>query len=366
MKILVVNYRDRLHPAAGGAEMHLHKIFSRIAALGNCVVLLTTAFANCKRREIVDNITVVRTGSDLLFQFAVAKNLNKLDKEFNFDIIVEDLNKLPLFTPFFTKKKVVVQMHHLWLHSIFYEAPLPIAIAVWLFERTIPFCYKKEHFIVVSPSTKSELSQIGISKSRISVIYNGAENVLNMPVAKATEPYFLWLSRVHRYKGIWVALKAFKEFAQPNVKLTIAGDGPLLKKLPAWLKKNSLTDKVEILGYVSAQKKRELMQNALALLQTSFKEGWGLTVIEAAKLGTPTIASNVAGLKDSVKDNVTGLLFGAGNYSECAQKMLLFYNNSDLRKNLSVAAKNYADSFSWDTAAKETLELLHMQVHFER
>ena len=379
MNILVVNYRDRRHPAAGGAEKHLHRIFSLIAEAGHQVVLLTTAFAGCKEREVVDGIQVVRKGGDLLFQLTVAMNIRKLDREFNFDVVVEDLNKLPLFTPFFVKKPVLVQMHHLWRGSIFHEASFPVAFVVWAFERMIPWFYRKQPFVVVSPSTKRELEEIGIAEDRISVIYNGSDSddPIQMepgsdsdnPVSssdavpdeeESSVPYFLWLSRVHRYKGIWTALEAFGEFAEnhPDVKLVVAGDGPLLKKIPAWLKERGLTEHVELLGFVSSEKKKKLLENAVALLQTSFKEGWGLTVVEAAKHGTTTIASDVPGLRDSVRNGETGLLFPVGDAHTCAMEMDRIYSDDDLRTRLSHAAKSYADEFRWDIAAEKTLDLL--------
>ena len=365
MNILVVNYRDRLHPAAGGAEKHLHRIFSLIAEAGHQVVLLTTAFPGCKSREMVDGIEVVRRGSDLLFQLAVALNVKRLDRKYHFDVVVEDLNKLPLFTPFLIRKPVVVQMHHLWRGSIFHEASFPVAAAVWLFERVIPWFYRKQPFIVVSPSTKRELEEIGIAEDRISVIYNGSDDAEVAPVPEAAEdsfsvPYFLWLSRVHRYKGIWTALSAFEEFAEkhPDVKLVVAGDGPVLKKIPAWLVQRGLSDRVELLGFVSSSKKRRLLQNAVALLQTSFKEGWGLTVVEAAKLGTTTIASDVPGLRDSVRNGETGLLFPVGDAHTCAMEMDRLYCDDDLRSRLSLAAKSYAGEFRWDIAAEKTMDIL--------
>ncbi len=371
MNILVVNYRDRLHPAAGGAEKHLHRIFSLVAEAGHKVVLLTTAFAGCKPRETVDGIEVIRKGGDLLFQLTAAMNIRSLDREFNFDVVVEDLNKLPLFTPFLIKKPVVVQMHHLWRGSIFHEAAFPVAFVVWAFERMIPFFYTKQPFIVVSPSTRRELSEIGVEEDRISVIYNGSDDVEpttlleeSAPGEETDEtpstPYFLWLSRVHRYKGIWTALEAFEKFAEnhPDVKLVVAGDGPLLKKIPAWLNQRGLSDRVDLLGFVSTAKKRKLLQNAVALLQTSYKEGWGLTVVEAAKLGTTTIACDVPGLRDSVRNGETGLLFPVGDTESCAFEMDRIYSNDDLRMRLAQAAREYADEFRWDIAAEMTLDLL--------
>ncbi len=368
-----------MHPAAGGAEKHLHRIFSKIVEMGHKVVLFTTTFPGAKEREVVDGIQVIRKGGDLMFQFTVALNLKKLDREFNFDVVVEDLNKLPVFAHWFVRKPLLVQMHHLWRKSIFAEAAFPVAFGVWFFERIIPFFYRTQPFVVVSPSTKKELAEIGVNEGRISVIYNGSE----MPPVAAQfnegsccetaaqssrenepEPYFLWLSRVHRYKGIWTALEAFEIFSKkhPEAQLKIVGDGPVLKKLPAWISAHGLDGKVELTGYVPSARKYELITSSLALLQTSFKEGWGLTVMEAAQLCKTTIASDVPGLRDSVRDGETGILFPSGDAAACATAMEKVYGDVELRETLGQNAKRYAESFSWENSARETLELLQRTV----
>ena len=380
-----------MHPAAGGAEKHLHRIFSKIVEMGHEVVLFTTSFPGAKEREVVDGIQVVRKGGDLLFQLTVALNLKKLDREFNFDVVVEDLNKLPVFAHWFVRKPLLVQMHHLWRKSIFSEALFPIAFGVWFFERIIPLFYRSQPFVVVSPSTKKELAEIGVDESRISVIYNGSEMppiavpqecaesretsenaevranaaLENADAGKnAWTPYFIWLSRVHRYKGIWTALEAFEIFSQkhPEVQLKIVGGGPLLKKLPAWIKAHGLEGKVELTGFVPAARKYELLSSSLALLQTSYKEGWGLTVMEAAQLCKTTVASDVPGLRDSVRDGETGILFPSGDAPACASAMEKIYGDAGLRATLGQNAKRYALTFSWENSARETLELLERTV----
>lgn len=371
-----------MHPAAGGAEKHLHRIFGKIVEMGHTVVLFTTTFPGAKEREVVDGIQVIRKGGDLMFQLTVALNLKKLDREFNFDVVVEDLNKLPVFAHWFVRKPLLVQMHHLWRKSIFAEAAFPVAFGVWFFERIIPFFYRTQNFVVVSPSTKKELAEIGVDESRISVIYNGSENpnfprcadlsassaesceIMTNPAMNAANPYFIWLSRVHRYKGIWTALEAFEIFSKshPEVQLKIVGGGPLLKKLPAWIKSHGLDGKVELTGFVPAARKYELLSSSLALLQTSYKEGWGLTVMEAAQLCKTTIASDVPGLCDSVRDGETGILFPSGDAAACALAMEKIYGDAGLRAALGQNAKRYALTFSWENSARETLELLQRTV----
>ena len=258
-----------------------------------------------------------------------------------------------------------------------------MAFGVWFFERIIPFFYRTQPFVVVSPSTKKELAEIGVDESRISVIYNGSEKP-NVPGGKdfatsaavscenaadsresdVAEPYFIWLSRVHRYKGIWTALEAFEKFSKshPEVNLYVVGDGPLLKKLPTWIQSHGLEGKVVLTGFVSAARKYELLSSSLALLQTSYKEGWGLTVMEAAQLCKTTIASDVPGLCDSVRDGETGILFPSGDAAVCASAMEKIYSDAELRASLGKNAKRYALTFSWEKSAREMLELLERTI----
>jgi glycosyltransferase involved in cell wall biosynthesis len=361
MKIFALNYRDRTHPMAGGAEVHFHKIFGRLAELGHSVMLFTTSYKNASSHEFIDGIEIVRCGSDAFFQLNVFRKVPKLIKEFKPDFIYEDLNKLPLFSPWITKIPKLIQILHLWKFSIFKEASFPVAFAVWLAERMIPFVYKNCYFATISPSGKKELTSLGIAKEKISVIYCGMESsYMEAEKVRDKSLYFLWLGRFRKYKGVWVALEAFRIFAKkhPDVKLFFAGTGPEEAKMKAKIEEWGLEGKVEFLGLISEEKKIEFMGKALGILQTSYKEGWGLTVIEAAACGTASIASNVSGLCDSVKDGKTGLLFRAGNASDCAKKMEEFYSNADLRKALESEARSYASSFDWENSAKETLFLM--------
>jgi len=370
LRILILNYRDRTHPLAGGAEVHLHKIFGRLAELGHSVMLFTTNYAQTSAskvkklapaNEIIDGIEVVRCGGDLLFPLNCILRVPRLVKKFKPDIIYEDLNKLPLFSPCIAKTPKLIQILHLWKFSIFKEVSFPVALAVWLSEKIIPFVYKNCRFATISPSGKKELCELGIAKEKISVIYCGMESkYFENEKVRDKSPYFLWLGRFRKYKGVWVAFEAFKIFAKkyPDVKLLFAGSGPEETKMRLKAKEWGLGDRVEILGLVSEEEKIELMNKALGILQTSYKEGWGLTVIEAAACGTASIASNVSGLCDSVKDKETGFLFKAGSAEDCAKKMEMLYDNPILRGGMESEAKSYASSFDWEKTARETLFLM--------
>lgn len=359
MKILVLNYRDMMHPQAGGAEVHLHRIFGRLQKLGNEILLITTRFPGCSDEETVEGIRVKRIGSDLSFQFLIPIYWRRILKSFPADLIVEDINKLPFFTPLFSKLPKLIQIHHLWRYSIFQETSFPLAFMVWLQERMIPWFYRGDAFSAVSPSTVQELVDLGIPSERISLIYNGTEEEwAQYEPQREKQATFLWLGRIRRYKGVWVALEAFRKAHkhQPAMKLIFAGTGPeevpLRKAVQEW----GLQDSVEFKGRVTQEEKRHLLRQSAALIQSSYKEGWGLTVMEAAACGTISLASHVPGLQDSVQDRKTGYLFPVGNASVLAELMCKVLENSELRRSMEQEARHFALGFSWDIASRLTVD----------
>ncbi|HSQ41281.1 MAG TPA: glycosyltransferase family 4 protein [Fibrobacteraceae bacterium] len=361
MRILILNYRDIKHPLAGGAEVHLHRIFGRIASWGHSVRLVTTSFPGAPEQETIDGIEVLRLGRGLLFQWLLTRRLSTIIQEFNPDVLVEDVNKRPFFTVFFNKIPKLIQIHKLWGFSIFHEASFPIAFLIWAQEHLLGIAYKGNTFAAVSPSTVSELEALGIPSRDIHLVYNGSEQDWgDLELQREKGTYFLWLGLLSKYKGVWVALHAFRKVAAklPEIKLVFAGAGPEEKSMRAAVTKWGLQDRVEIRGRVSAEEKRDLLRGALALIQSSFKEGWGLTVIEAGICGTLSIASRVPGLRDSVRDGETGILFTAGESSELAGQMIRVVNNPDERRGMEAGARAFAMGFSWEKSAAQTLEIL--------
>lgn len=353
---------------AGGAEVHLHRIFGILASQGHSVKLLTTAFAGAPSSEIVDGIEVERFGNDLTYQFLVLGRVRRADREFRPDIIVEDINKLPFYSALVSSTPKFLLFHHLWGRSIFREASFPIAFPVWLHEQAMRFFYSHLPASAVSPSTIDELRELGFPSERLHLVYNGTEQdwFAQDPIPPSDKPdQLLWLGRMRRYKGVWVALEAMKIVKQsyPQIKLCFAGSGPEIDAMKSKVTEWGLTDQVQILGRVSDADKTRLLRQSKALIQSSFKEGWGLTVIEAAACGTPAIASRVAGLRDSVIDQKTGILFDAGDANQLAIAIIRLCTDSDLLDAYSGAALDHARSFSWENSAAQTLELLQNTIN---
>lgn len=365
MKILIFNWQDIRNPLSGGAEVHMQEIFSRIANLGHEVTLYCSSFKGAKREENIGGIQVIREGGRYFFNFRVMyKYITKFRKE-NYDIVIDDMNKIPFFTPLYVRKPLVFIIHHLFNKSIFLEAPFPMASYVFLMEKFGIYICKKMGVpvIVVSPSTKAEMIEKGIDSKKINFAYNCVDHKLYKPEEnnRSSTKLIGYFGRIKKYKSIEHLLQAFAIVINeyPDIKLIIIGDGDNRNNLQNLSKELKIDKNVEFTGFVDEATKVNLLQQMWFLVNTSSKEGWGLTVIEANACKTPVIASNVPGLKDSVKDGETGLLYEYGNIQELAAKIKLLVDDNSLRQKLSANAYNWAKTFDWDATAKTTIELLN-------
>jgi len=113
-------------------------------------------------------------------------------------------------------------------------------------------------------------------------------------------------------------------------------------------------DRVTFAGFVSEEGKRELMRRAWATVQPSPKEGWGITNIEAAACGTPTVASDSPGLRESVVHNTTGLLVPHGDVAALADALERLAMDPLEVARLGAGAHQFAQGFTWDRAADLT------------
>jgi glycosyltransferase involved in cell wall biosynthesis len=368
VRILVVNWQDRENPQAGGAETHLHEIFGRIAAAGHTVDLLCSGFAGAPRRTSLDGIAVHRVGSRYTFPLHARRYYAARLRSHAHDVLVEDINKVPLFTPRWRARKVVALVHHLFGTTAFEEAPLPLASATWLLERPLALEYRAVPFQAVSESTADDLVRRGVPRESIRVIHNGVDlqHLTPDPSARAAVPTFGYLGRLRRYKRVDVLIRAFARFRRPDAVLEIAGTGPELPRLRELARSLDLSRRVRFLGFISESDKLSLLRRAWATLLASPKEGWGITNLESAACGTPVIAYDAPGLRDSVRDGETGYLVSDNTPDAFAAAMRRIVEEPARVERLGAAARRFAESFTWERAAGETLADLNRVVAGER
>jgi glycosyltransferase involved in cell wall biosynthesis len=368
MKILIFNWQDIKNPQAGGAEVHLHEVFSRIARRGHEVTLFCSSFPGAAAEETVNGIRVIRSGGRYLFNFLVPLAYLFRFRRKQYDLVVDDMNKIPFFTPLYVREPLYIVTHHLFKRSIFLEVSWPLAMYVYLAERAgFGLCRARAiPFIVGSPSTKEELTEIDIPEGRVEIINYCVDHTVHRPdpAARSTAPLVGYFGRLKKYKSVEQLLHAIvlvrKEV--PALKAVVVGEGDnrsVLERLAAEL---GIADAVTFTGFVSEEEKVRWLQRVWFAVNTSSKEGWGLTVIEANACGTAVIASDVPGLRDAVKDGETGILYEFGDTAGLAARMLKLLSDRELRDRLARAAFAWAETFDWEVAAARTLGLLERRV----
>ena len=368
MKIVVLNWLDRENPQAGGAEVHLHEIFGRLVGWGHSVTLLCSAWPGSPRRTALDGIEVHRVGSRYTLSLVAPVYFRRRLRAERFDVVVEDLNKVPFFSPFWgTGMPVALIVHHLFGTAAFQEASLPVAAATWLLERPVPRVFRSVPTVAVSESTAEDLVRRGLPRGGIEIIPNGVDlEVLSplVPEERFPEPTLLYLGRLKRYKHVDLLLRAISALVGRGMscRLLVAGRGDDQPRLEALRASLGLENHVEFLGYVSDGEKAELLRKSWINLLMSVKEGWGISNLEAAACGTPTIASDVPGLRDSVVDGQTGFLVPHGDVEALSQRIEELLGDEETRTRLGTGARRFAEGFGWDASARAMEKFLQERV----
>lgn len=359
MNILLVNWQDVRNPQAGGAEIHLFEVFSRLAARGHRVRLVCSGWPGGAAQEMVQGIEVHRTGGRHSFALKARGAVRRALAAEPPDVVCEDINKLPLFLAGMTRVPFYAIIPHLFGSTAFEEAAWPMAATVWLAEQPLPFAYRRAAFHAISESTRDDLVARGVDGHHIRVIHPGVDSVRYRPdpaVGRTADPTFVYVGRLKRYKKVDVAIRALalarKE--RPELRLDIAGGGDHLPELRQLAAHAGQADAVRFLGFVSEEEKLRMFRSAWANVFPSPKEGWGITVMEAAACGTPSIASDSPGLRDSVRAGTTGWLVPHGDAAALARQYLALAEDPALVQRFGAAARQHAERLTWDAAADQT------------
>ncbi len=366
LKILIVSYRDIRHPEQGGAEVIIHEVYRRLQAKGHEVTFLTCKFAGGGDRDEIDGMAVRRIGNLYNFNFLTSRYINR-ELKGSVDVVVEDLNKLPFYTPSFTDLPVLVNIPHLFGTTVFQQALPPLAAYVYLQERLIPRVYRDCQFQVLSESTRGDLESRGIPPEQLHVVKTGIDHDFYQPAERNGSlpgPNLLYLGRLKKYKCIEFPIQVLAELAKtsPDVKYYIAGEGDYREELEAKARACGVEDRVVFTGYVEGREKQELLGKTRVLCYTSPKEGWGLSVIEANAVGVPCVASDSPGLCEAVRHDSTGYLVPHGDLSALQARLQELLTDDARWSEMSGHGMKWAQEFRWDKMTDETESLLRLSI----
>jgi len=368
MRILILNWRDVKHHNRGGAELVTFEHAQAWVKAGHQVVWFSSGTRGQKEDEVVGGIKTVRRGNELFTVHLAAFFWYLKHGRGRFDLVIDQFHGVPFLTPLYVRGKKLAFIHEV-AKEVWLLNPLPrpfnlligyfgCLIEPWLFKF-----YRKIPFLTVSDSTKKDLVSFGIPKRSITVIHNGIR-VTNFarPPKKEKTPTVIFLGALAKDKGIEEAIEAFGLICQKkeNYRLWVVGgcDSSYLRKLKLMVKGMRLRKRVRFWGFVSERKKFELLAGAHLLINPSVREGWGLVVIEANKMGTPVVAYNSPGLRDSVVDQKTGVICSQNTPFCLAESIIRLIENRKLYKKLRKEALSWGKRFNWQTSTKKSLKLI--------
>lgn len=338
----------------------MHEVFGRLARRGHEVHAVVSSWPGAPESAHADGMRIHRVGGRYGYAVAAPRYYRRALAEERFDVIVEDLNKVPLFAPWWARSPLVLLVHHLFGTAAFGEAPLPVAAATWLLERPIPRVYRGVPTQVVSPSTASDLAKRGFSPEDLEVIPNGVDLARfargSAPKQRFDRPTLLYMGRLRAYKGVDLVLRSLPTLREGgrDVRFVVAGKGPDEARLKALARSLGLEPAVDFVGFVDEDRKVDLLRRSWLHVLPSVKEGWGLTVLEAGAAGTPSVVSDSPGLRDSVIHGETGLRTPHGDVAALAEAIARLLDDEDLREELGRGALRFAERHGWDVAAERT------------
>lgn len=345
----MLNWRDLGHPEAGGAELYLVRIAEGLAARGHDVTFRTAFYPGARTTQVQHGVRYVRKGGHYsIYPRALG---SQFVGRMRGDVVIDVQNGVPFLTPLAHSGAPVINLvHH--VHEEQWPVALPGKVATfgWQLESKVaPAVYRRSTYVAVSATTRDELVELGVDRERITVIPNGTE-VLPSTATRADHPVITVLGRLVPHKRVEMALYATQTLRTrfPDLELRIVGSGYWEPELAQLAEELGISDAVTFTGHVSETEKYNHLAESWVLALPSLKEGWGLVVVEAGALRTPTVAFRAAGgTKDSIRDGVTGLLVEEGQHA-FTRGLEQILSDPDLRERLGNEAKIWASGFRWE------------------
>jgi glycosyltransferase involved in cell wall biosynthesis len=354
-----VAWRDLDDPEAGGSELHAHRIASLWAEAGLDVTFRTSAVHGADASLTRDGYRVLRKGGRYgIFPGAAWEGVRMGHRPG--DALVEIWNGMPFFSPLWYRGPRLVFLHH--VHAEMWGMVLPHHLArlgETVERRLAPRVYKDARIVTLSESSRQEIvDMLGLRPERISVSPPGVDARFTPGGVRAPEPLVVAVGRlvpVKRFDLLMRALASLRERI-PTLRAVIIGEGYARAELEALRHELGADEWIDLPGRVEDSELVEWYRRAWVVASASLREGWGMTLTEAAACGTPAVATAIAGHTDAVLDGESGLLVESPEELEGAVERVV--RDEVLRNRLGRGALSRARWFTWGATARRSLEAL--------
>jgi glycosyltransferase involved in cell wall biosynthesis len=375
-RVHALAWRDLDDVEAGGSEVHIDEIAKRWATAG-VEVTLRTSWAQGQPVETTrDGYKVIRrAGRYLVFPRAAAAEW--AGRTGPRDALIEIWNGMPFLSPVWCRGPRIVFLHH--VHAEMWGMTLPPGLAKWgelLEAKFAPPLYRNTHIVTLSESSKREMvDDLGFRSDRVTVVHPGIDPRFTpgTDAQRSPEPLITAVGRFAPVKRFDLLVRAAAKARErvPHLKLHLVGDGYERPVVEAAIDEVGGADWVTLRGYLSDPELLDLYRTSWVVASASAREGWGMTLTEAAACGTPAVATRIAGHQDAVVDGVSGVLSPADGNREAvvahlAEALVEVLVDPRRLNQLRQGALARAAALTWGHTATQVMRVLASEVSRRR
>ncbi|TDT16519.1 glycosyltransferase involved in cell wall biosynthesis [Ilumatobacter fluminis] len=360
-RVHVLAWRDLDDADAGGSEVHADEVMRRWADLG-LDVLHRTSYAEGLPTEAERNgYRVVRRGSRYtVFGRTVASELTR--RMGPYDALVEIWNGVPWFSPIWCRRPRVTVLHH--VHGPMWDQMLPGPLGPagrFLESRLAPPFYRRGLTVTGAETSRDELLELGFRPDRVLAVPYGVDPRFSPGGTKTAQPSVVAVGRlapVKRFDRVIDAVVAARREVD-GLTATIVGRGPLADELQARIDAAGAGGYIRLAGRVDDADLIDLYRSSWLVTSGSIAEGWGLSLTEGAGCGTPALATDIRGHRNSVLDGRSGVLVPP---DRLATTMVELLHDRPWLDRLAAGAREWGASLTWERSALGLTAALHAEV----
>ena len=358
-RVAMLAWRDLDDPEAGGSEVHASTVARLWAEAGIEVTMRTSFAAGQPQTSWRNGYRVIRkAGRYMVFPRAAFSEM--MGWHGGRDGLVEFWNGMPFMSPLWARTPHVTWLHH--VHADMWNMTLPPKLAAIgrTLEATIaPKFYRRTPIVTLSNSSKHELIEdLGFKSSMVHVVPPGIDPRFSPGGEKSPTPIVVAVGRLVPVKQFDLLVDALVKLhtRHPEMEAVIVGEGYRREQLETQIHESGAERYIHLPGHLAEDELIDLYRRAWVLASTSAREGWGMTVTEAAACGTPAVVTRIAGHSDAVAEGTSGLLTDSPDEFVAGLERVL--GDPELRARLATGARHYAEQFTWAATARGTLEVL--------
>ncbi len=367
VKVVWFSWKDRYHPQEGGAERVSAKLMQHLVQDGHSVTLITSTYPGAASRETRDGIDIIRAGGRYTVYFAARRLYKKFVRDE--DLVIDEMNTIPFLAGLYveTKNKLLLS-YQLARQVWFFQMVPPLSWIGYLLEIPMLKIVGRVYSTAAteSKSSQKDMQRHGLKGVKVFRVGMDLEPLKSLPKKVGPETV-LSLGSVRPMKRTLDAVKAFEAAHEldPKLKMVIAGDmgSAYARNLEKYVQNSLHRDAISLLGRIDEEQKQELMRSAGVIVVTSIKEGWGLIVTEANSQGTPAVAYDVDGLRDSVRSGETGLVTPNGNTKAMGEAIVQLLRDDNTYQKIRTQAWTWSQEFTYANSYSDFRKILTLVVN---